>query len=401
MDIRQTFKEDVIQTLLTRYATPTFEASLEFVEVASGVYPVLLVPRGITVPITCKRDLRDGSGQLLPKQKTIYVRTMRHGNVSTSEADGEDLKELIETCIANRELDNARFLTRFLQGMQPEEIRAAFIGLQKLTTEANRILVGTESFREDSVARFRNAASGSSLNPEDFGFRDIALMIDGPRQTQWSTNQDFLSALHIASPNLSGWPVWLVSTAFQKQEDRPYVKGDVWEQYIVIEPTREERVYGGAHWDFSIFDPSGRFFLRRVLPDDFRSGKTYGRRKLILDPIFQISELAEALITGQRFASAMLYDPPKTFLYFHFWWSSLEGRTLASWAVPGVDFFAASKATDNERQSKVRIPMDATLDQVIGYIGEALKPLTQAFGGYEIPGAAVAFWVNGRFGRES
>jgi hypothetical protein len=45
--------------------------------------------------------------------------------------------------------------------------------------------------------------------------------------------------------------------------------------------------------------------------------------------------------------------------------------------------------------------MDATLDQLIGYIGEALKPLTQAFGGYEIPGAAVAFWVNRRFGRES
>ena len=84
----------------------------------------------------------------------------------------------------------------------------------------------------------------------------------------------------------------------------------------------------------ALLDPSGRFFLRRVLPDDFRSGKTYGRRKLILDPIFQISELAEALLTGQRFASAMRYE-----------WSSLEGRALASWAVPGVDFFAASNSS--------------------------------------------------------
>jgi hypothetical protein len=68
----------------------------------------------------CKRDLRDRSGQFLLKQKTTYARTVRHGNVSTSEADGDDLKELIETCIPNRELDNARFLTRFLHGMQPQ-----------------------------------------------------------------------------------------------------------------------------------------------------------------------------------------------------------------------------------------------------------------------------------------
>jgi hypothetical protein len=67
------------------------------------------------------------------------------------------------------------------------------------------------------------------------------------------------SALHIAGPNLSGWPVWLVSMAFQKQEDHPYVKGDVWEQHIVVEPTPEERAYGGAHWDFSVFDPSAVF----------------------------------------------------------------------------------------------------------------------------------------------
>jgi hypothetical protein len=94
LDVKSAFKEDVIQTLLPRYAAPTFEVFVEFVEVGSTIYPVIIASRGVMAPIMCKRDLADGSGRSVLKQRTIYVRTMRHGNVSTSEADGEDLKEL-------------------------------------------------------------------------------------------------------------------------------------------------------------------------------------------------------------------------------------------------------------------------------------------------------------------
>jgi hypothetical protein len=147
-----------------------------------------------------------------------------------------------------------------------------------------------------------------------------------------------------------------------------------------------------------VFDPSGRFFLRRVLADDFRSGKFYGRTKLSLDPVLQIGELIEALVAGQRFAQALQYDPSKTFLYFHFWWSLLEGRVFASWVAPELDFFLASKTKDSERDSKVRVPMDASQEQLIGYVGEALKPLTRAFGGYELQDATVAHLAKRRLG---
>jgi hypothetical protein len=181
LDVKQVFKDDLIQPLVTKYATPAFEVVVEFVEIDTSTYPVILIPRGVTAPVMCKRDSSNGDGERLLKQKTIYVRTARHGRIGTSEADGEDLKELIDTCIANRELDNARFLTRLFHGLQPNEVRTALSGLQELANQANHMIEGTEQLRENSLARFRNAAQNLTRNPQDFGFGDIALLIDGPR----------------------------------------------------------------------------------------------------------------------------------------------------------------------------------------------------------------------------
>jgi hypothetical protein len=126
---------------------------------------------------------------------------------------------------------------------------------------------------------------------------------------KWSPNEQFLSTLHAANPNLTGWPIWLVGTSFQRQEHRPYAKGQVWEQHVLVRPIPGTPGFGGAHWDFSVLDPAGRFFLRRILPDDFRCGQFYLRTKLSLDPPFQMSELTETLRTGQRFAEALAYEP--------------------------------------------------------------------------------------------
>src|SRR4051794_26403836 len=76
LDVRSTFKEDAVQTLLARYATPSFEVFVQFVENGSNTYPVILVSRGLTAPIMCKRDLKDEGGRSLLKQKAIYVRTV-------------------------------------------------------------------------------------------------------------------------------------------------------------------------------------------------------------------------------------------------------------------------------------------------------------------------------------
>lgn len=400
IDARFTFTEDVVQTLIAKYLTPAFEVAIEYVEEQGNTYPVLFVPGGNTTPVMCKRDLPGPNGNLL-NQKTIYVRTVRHGNVSSSVADGEDLRELVEACISNREIDRARFFSKVLQGLGPADLREVLSGLQDAVTQASNALGSNEGIREESLPRFHQAAVNSGLDPDLFGFFDVALLINGPRTTEWSTNTAFLDALSSANPRLTGWPVWLVANTFQDERVRPRVRGNVFEQYILDEPTQQQNSWGGSHWDFSVFDPRGCFFLRRVLQDDFRSGEFYERRKLSLDPVLQIRDVAETLRVGQRFAEVMQYDPAKTFLYFQFWWSYLEGRIFGSWVAPGADFFAASRATDDLRYSKVRLPMNAARAELNGYISDALKPLTHAFGGYELPDRAVEFWTDRLFDRNA
>jgi hypothetical protein len=51
LDVKTAFKEDVVQTLLAHYATPTFEVFIEFVEIGVNAYPVIFVPRGVTAPV--------------------------------------------------------------------------------------------------------------------------------------------------------------------------------------------------------------------------------------------------------------------------------------------------------------------------------------------------------------
>jgi hypothetical protein len=113
--------------------------------------------------------------------------------------------------------------------------------------------------------------------------------------------------------------------------------------------------------------------------------------------LISCSVTIEAVVTGQRFAQALRYDPSKTFLYFHFW-SLLQGRVFANWVAPELDFLFAAKAKDTESDSKVRVPMDASQEQLIGYVSEALKPLARAFGGYELPNAAIAHFAKRRLG---
>jgi hypothetical protein len=67
---------------------------------------------------------------------------------------------------------------------------------------------------------------------------------------------------------------------------------------------------------------------------------------------------------------------PRRRRYFQFCWTLLEGRIFASWTYPHVDFWAAGKAKDNDRQSSVRLAMDASVEQPITCVAEALKPLS-------------------------
>lgn len=85
------------------------------------------------------------------------------------------------------------------------------------------------------------------------GFLDIALAINGLTKT-WEPNFDFLRTLKIANPELTGWPIWLVSDSFPNEDIQPYFWYDTYEQYIYRQADGMGR---RGHLDFAIFNPQG------------------------------------------------------------------------------------------------------------------------------------------------
>jgi len=94
---------------------------------------------------------------------------------------------------------------------------------------------------------------------------DVALRIT-PEITGYSAkSKSFFETLRNANPDLTGWPVWLDSQRSMTKH-YPYVYDDAWEAFIYAARKEIFRTLGPP--DFWILDPSGQFFLRRVLQDD-------------------------------------------------------------------------------------------------------------------------------------
>jgi len=115
-DVQQTFHTDIIQAIVSKYASSTFEINVEFVERDGREYPIICVGRGVTCPIAAKAELKDATtGKFMIKRDAVYVRSLTsNGIVSTTEARCQDWERLVGICMENREADIGRFLRRHL-----------------------------------------------------------------------------------------------------------------------------------------------------------------------------------------------------------------------------------------------------------------------------------------------
>jgi hypothetical protein len=83
-------------------------------------------------------------------------------------------------------------------------------------------LEGFEGIFDKGEQRYSAAMTGRTFYHPFNGFLDIAFAIDGLMKT-WEPNFDFLRALKIANPELTGWPIWLVSDSFPNQDMQPHL----------------------------------------------------------------------------------------------------------------------------------------------------------------------------------
>jgi hypothetical protein len=134
--------------------------------------------------------------------------------------------------------------------------------------------------------------------------------------------------------------------------------------------------------DFAIFDPKGRFFLRRAFEDDM--GADALKAAKTIEIYIQAWRIAEALAVGRAFANA-LGASSETSLSFAYRWSGIKNRQIDLWAHLGAEFLSARASQQDISQSNVAIAASANDEEIVGRTVDALQKLVLPFGDVKIP----------------
>jgi hypothetical protein len=377
--VRERYHLDLIQQIVSRYASQSFEVTVDFEKFGEYEYPVISVPGGIVTPVACRADLKSDDGQSLLREGDIFVRTLAaNGRISSARASWRDLDALVARCFENREADHVGFFRKLLPGITPEVIKAFGIPIGP-SVQPEDTAAAQKKILSYGTKRFVEIANERQIDFKSLGFWDVALHING-RSPDYAANQSFLEILRVANPDLTGWPVWLDSSAFEEDANRPYTLDERWEAFVYS--PRTEGFGHRGHLDFMIFDPKGFFFLRRALQDDLGGTRAETAGKTV-DPVLAILRTGEAIAVGQAFARALKYEESAD-LSFLFRWTGLRGRVMTAWSDPMRWFNVPGEAKQNEVTSTVVIPQSATKEEIIGATHAAVLPLSHIFGGYEL-----------------
>jgi hypothetical protein len=388
------FHVDVIQGIISKYASDPFE-----VEIAWGMrdgtqYPVIVVPPGVKIPVAAKRDLMDGPRTAV-RVGAVYFRSLAaNGTPSTTEARSSDWADIVEICFDNREADVGRFIRRHLAGLDiPSLMKLLGQPAPAAPTLCDRALrlidEGEARFQESIKTRTLSAAEKKML---ENGFFSIGLVID-PLKPDALPNQEFMTRIASSNPNYTGWPIWQDSRHMVNTENRPRVVKDAFE-YLIVSISPEF----SNHIDFARLDPKGEFFLHRLVQDDGVPSRI--RPGQVIDPMLMILRVAEAMGVGVAFAKASGWPPDKTTLGFAFRWHNLKGRQLTAWANPWSDLREGGTAHDDTIQTCVQFSLDTPLTALAQFVDEATKRLFTAFDGTTIPRRTIEDLVKRLFERK-
>jgi hypothetical protein len=391
---KELFHVDVIQGIVSKYASDQFEIEIVWGERDGRQYPIVAVPSGVKVPVAAKRDLMDGSRTAV-RVGAVYFRSLASsGTPSTTEARPSDWADIVQICFDNREADVGRFIRRHLAGLDISSL-VEFLGqptppAPTLCDRAFKLIYGGE-------ARFQEAIKARRLSAEEthllsHGFWSIGFVVDPPK-TDALPDQEFLARIGSSNPQYTGWPIWLDARLKSNPESRPKVVKDAFEYLIVsISPDFSN------HVDFARLDPKGEFFLHRLLQDDGVPRRISPGK--VIDPMLMILRVAEAIGVGIAFAKALGWVPDQTTLGFAFRWHKLSGRRLTAWASPYFDLREGGMAHDETIESCVQFSLDTPLSALAQFVDGATKRLFAAFEGTTIPRRTIEDLVNRLFERK-
>jgi Putative DNA-binding domain len=170
--VRECFHPDAIQQIVSKYASQSFEVTVDLERVDGHEHPVISIPTGIVTPVLCRADLKSAEGQFLLREGDIYVRTLgANGRISSARMSWQDIPDLFNRCFDNREADHVRFFSKLLPGFGPELASL----LQSVPTRAKPDAQMQKETLERGVRRFGEIANERKLDVRSFGFWDVAL----------------------------------------------------------------------------------------------------------------------------------------------------------------------------------------------------------------------------------
>ncbi|MDQ7797865.1 MAG: ATP-binding protein [Candidatus Edwardsbacteria bacterium] len=391
-DVRSIFNKDKIQGLISKYSSELFEIDIEYPEREKQLYPVIIIPSGVKQPVACKSDLIHEGNKLLAVD-AVYVRTLESNNTpSTSIVKWKDWPKVIDICFDNREADIGRFIRRHLSALALPEVQSVLTALFTGTNQKKTIEQIMSDFIGYCDSRYEVVRREKAVELPDFGTWEVALIILG-EVPQYHSNKEFLNLIASANPNYTGWPIWLDTRSFHESE-RPYVNSNTWETYAA------SRMSILSHVDFMIYDPLGRFYLRRALQDDLREGRNAPEPFKELDFGLAILRTAEAMAVGMAFAKAMRCEIDKTTLYFSFKWTRLQGRELSSWANYDRYMNSGKISYQDLFEQRVQIPLETPLSAIGDYVSKVVNPLFNIFDGFSLSNQIIDEMIEKHFSRK-
>lgn len=371
-DLRSSFHLDIVQQIVSKYASVPFEVAVGFGKREEQEFPVIAVGNGVGSPVAASKELVV-DGKPLIRQHAVYFRTLNASGVpSSSPARYSDWPDIVDICFENREADIGRFLRRHL-GVEGGASFAALLGHIASPALRERTLKAMDKHQQRMEETL--ATRGQDKLQVEKGSWSVLLKFDPPLPED-SPARDFLRIVGAANPHYTGWPVWLDSSGFQNNDDRPSLVDKVWEAALI--DTGE----GWAqHADFYRYERNGEFYLWRVFQDDLTDKVEPGK---YLDPALMMYRVLEALAVGLAFGKA--FDRGEgTILAFAFRWSNLQLRELDSWADRSRYFSSHGKAMGNVAEGYVEMSADTPAEAIASYAYAATKDMFELWDGWQYP----------------
>jgi hypothetical protein len=391
--VKELFHIDTIQAIVSKYASESFEVSVEWSERDGRQYPVIVIPSGVKVPVASKRDLTDGSQNLI-RNGAVYIRSLSsNGIASTTEARATDWAEIAEICFDNREADVGRFIRRHLTSIDLTSLAAL---LDKPAPQAPTLCERSLAVIDKGNLRFDEAVKSRNFSPEEAklleaGFWTVGLAIDPPKVDALPT-QEFLNRLASSNPRYTAWPIWHDARLSAKIENQPKVIKDAFE-YLITYVSKEIN----CRIEFARLAPKGEFFVRRTLQDDGISDRLSPGK--FVEPTLMVIRVAEAMGVAIAFAKALGYVPDQTILGFAFRWHRLSGRSLTAWASTDYLIGEGGIAQDDNVESCIQFSLDTPLSAIPQFVDDATKRLFAAFDGAVVPLSTIQSLVTRLFER--